>query len=46
MGCGACIGDKIVSVPVGHASALETALFWNIKKDLRPSKFIPQPQFT
>jgi hypothetical protein len=42
MGCGACIGDKSVSVPVGYNSALETALFWNMKKDLKPTKLIPQ----
>lgn len=46
MGCGACIGDKMVSAPVGYASALESALFWNIKKKLKPCKLIPQAQFS
>lgn len=46
MGCGACIGNKSVSVPLGYASALETALFWNIKKDLKPSRLVPQSQFS
>lgn len=46
MGCGACIGDKAVSVPVGYASPLEAVLFWNIKKDLKPCRLVPQAQFS
>ena len=45
MGCGACIGDKNVSAPIGYASDLEAALFWNIKKDLKPSQLIKQHEF-
>ena len=46
MGCGACIGDKMVSAPIGYGNALETALFWNVKKSLKPCKLIPQDQFS
>lgn len=45
MGCGACVGDKDISAPVGAASDLEAALFWNIKKDLKPSRLVKQPEF-
>lgn len=45
MGCGACIGDKNVSAPIGYASDLEAALFWSIKKDLKPSQLIKQHEF-
>jgi hypothetical protein len=46
MGCGACIGDKMVSAPIGYGTALETTLFWNVKKSLKPCQLIPQDKFS
>lgn len=45
MGCGACVGDHNVSAPVGYASDLESALFWNIKKDLKPCQLVRHTEF-